>query len=81
MASVNKTGNGLIDMIELEVDVINRRMGLAVLSDGQEVPIVNWLNEFGECAPQEAFSCTCGPDFDCKWYAVDLSQFTGVVLQ
>lgn len=62
-------------MIELEVSTINRRLGIAILSDGQEVPVTTWVNGNGECDPNDAIACVCGPDFDGNWYSVDLSAF------
>lgn len=64
-------------MIKLEVDLIHRSRGVALLSDGQEVPITSWMDGAGECDPIDATACVCGPDFDGKWYAVDLTQFGG----
>ena len=66
-------------MIDLEVDAIHRGRGIAILSDGQEVPVTNWRNEDGECDASAAASCVCGPDVDGTFYAVDLSRFTGAV--
>ena len=67
--------------ILLEVDCIHRGMSIAILSDGQEVPIANWIGAAGECAPEDAIACVCGPDFDGHWYSVKLSDFTGAVIQ
>ena len=68
--------------IDLEVDAVHRARGIAILSDGQEVPITNWIDIDGnECDYADAVACACGPDFDGKWYAVSLGSFTGVVIQ
>ena len=68
--------------IELEVDAVHRARGIAILSDGQEVPITNWIDIDGnECDYADAVACACGPDFDGKWYAVNLHCFTGVTVQ
>lgn len=65
-------------MIDLEVDMIHRQRGIAILSDGQVIPITCWLTADDETAdPTEAVACTAGPDFDGRWYAVDLTKFTG----
>jgi hypothetical protein len=68
-------------MIDLEVDLIHRERGIAILSDGQEVPITAWFSapDALPCEPKEAASCVAGPDFDGRWYAVDLTKFTGQV--
>ncbi len=51
-------------MITLEVDAIHRSRGIAILSDGQEVPIVQWIAAGNDAAdPHEATACVCGPDF------------------
>lgn len=75
--------SGGVEMIELEVDILHRGRALAILSDGQEVPITNWFDAGGDETEDgnAAASCVCGPDFDGRWYAVDLSQFTGAIIQ
>ena len=68
--------------IELEVDAVHRARGIAILSDGQEVPITNWIDIDGnECDSADAVACACGPDFDGNWYAVALGSFTGAIIQ
>lgn len=71
----------LHDLIHLEVDAIHRGRGQAILSDGQWLPITHWLNADGDCEAENATACVCGPDFDGNWYAVNLSSFTGPVVQ
>ena len=67
---------------DLEVDAIHRAGGIAILSDGQELPITNWIDADGdECAPADAVACACGPCKKGKWYAVNLHCFTGVTVQ
>ena len=64
--------------IALEIDAIHRAKGIALLSDGQEVPITNWIDIDGnECDYADAVACACGPDFDGNWSAVTLAAFTG----
>ena len=63
------------DHIYPEVELINRRTNVAILSDGQEVPITNWINADGECNAEDAVTCVCGPCFDNKWYSVDLREY------
>ena len=67
--------------IDIEVQMIHRRRGIAILSDGQEVPITSWLNADGECEPSKAVSCVCGPCFDGKWYSVDLREYERAIVQ
>ena len=68
------------EMIEIDVDMIHRGRSVAILSDGQEIPVTTWIGADGvECNPLDAVSCVCGPDFDGKWYAVNLAMFTGKV--
>ena len=67
---------------DLEVDAIHRDRAIAILSDGQELPITNWIDTDGdECGPSDAVACACGPDVNGKWYAVNLSCFTGAIIQ
>jgi len=69
------------DHIDLEVQMVHRKRGIAILSDGQEVPVTNWLDADGECNQEDATACVCGPCFDGKWYSVDLTQYEGVTIQ
>lgn len=69
------------DPIALEVDAIHRARQIAILSDGQEVPVTHWMDAHGQCGSGTATACVCGPDFDGNWYAVNLSSFTGAVIQ
>lgn len=81
-AKQKEKGRGMTDaQIDLEVDLINRKRGIAVLSDGQEVPIVHWVagDPIFDGDPEFAVSCVCGPDFDGKWYSVDLAAFGGLL--
>lgn len=66
------------NLIDLQVSAINKSLGVAILSDGQEVPITNFIDRYGDpCDEQDAVVIVCGPDFDGKWYAADLVEFTG----
>lgn len=69
------------DYIDLEVQMIHRKLGIAILSDGQEVPITNWLDADGESDQEHATACVCGPCFDGKWYSVDLKQYERTTTQ
>lgn len=70
------------DLIELEVQLVHRARGIAILSDGQEIPITNWIDMDGnECDYADACACACGPDFDGKYYAVALGSFVEVKAQ
>jgi hypothetical protein len=71
----------MTDQIVLEVDALHRGLSVAILSDGQQIQITLWLNATGECEPDDAASCVCGPCFDGYFYAVDLSKFTGAIIQ
>lgn len=68
--------------LDLDVDAIHRARGIAMLSDGQEIPVTNWIDIDGdECSQEDAVACACGPDANGKWYAVNLSCFTGAIIQ
>jgi hypothetical protein len=70
------------DMVDLEVQMIHRAKAIAILSDGQEIQITNWIDVEGdECGHADAVACACGPDSKGKWYAVNLGSFTGAVIQ
>lgn len=69
-------------MIELEIDLVHRARGIAILSDGQEIPVTNWLDIDGnDCDYADAVACVAGPDVDGNWYAVALGSFTGAIIQ
>lgn len=65
----------------LEVTAINRGQSIALLSDGQTIPITTWLDADGECGAGTATTCVCGPDASGRWYAVDLAGFDDAVTQ
>lgn len=68
--------------IELEIDLIHRARGIAILSDGQQIPVTNWIDIDGnECDYGDAVACAAGPDFDGNWYAVALGSFSGAIIQ
>jgi len=80
LAAIRKAGWKRGEMIDIDVDMIHRARSIAILSDGQEVPVTTWLGaDGGEVDPSGAISCVCGPDFDGKWYVVNLAMFTGKV--
>lgn len=66
-------------MSDLWVEAINRTTCLAVMSDGQILPITHWFLDGEDWDADEADSCVCGPCKDGKWYAVDLSEMDGVM--
>ena len=70
----------MTDYIDLDVQLINRGRRIALLSDGQDVPITNWLNAEGECDPDEAMFCVCGPCLGGNWYCVDLQEFDAATI-
>lgn len=58
-----------------DVELVNRALGIAVLSNGVQIEITTWLDDAGECAPEHALSCVAkGPDE--TWWAIDLSGFS-----
>jgi len=63
----------------LWVEAINRITNLAVLNDGQILPITHWFEDGGECEAEDATSCVCGPCESGYWYTVDLSEMDGVM--
>lgn len=65
-----------------EVAMINVALGVAVMEDGQELPVTNAFDEDGDdCDPEDAVACVAGPDRDGMWVSIDLKQFEGVKLQ
>lgn len=68
------------DHLDLDVQLVHRSLGIAILSDGQEIPITNWVNADGECSAEDAVTCVCGPCFEGKWYNVDLREYEHATL-
>ena len=69
-------------MANLDVVALHRGMGIAILTDGQKVPVTNWVGADGyACDASDAVTCVCGPDQDDNWYAVELAKFMETVTQ
>ena len=65
-----------------EVAMINVVLGVAIMEDGQELPITDAFDDDGDdCEATDAVTCVAGPDRDGMWVSIDLKQFEGVVLQ
>lgn len=64
-----------------EVQLINRQLEIAVLTNGQIIPITNWLDEDGDCDKAFAVTCVCGPCFSGKWYSVNLQYYENARVQ
>lgn len=59
-----------------DVQAVSRARGVAVLDNGERLPITNWFDFDGdECDPDDAVSVVAGPDRDGFWYAIDLFEF------
>lgn len=57
-----------------EVEVINRRRGIAVTRNGDRLAITHWFDDDGEdCQPDEAVSCVA--EYGSKFITVDLRDF------
>jgi hypothetical protein len=63
----------------LWVEAINRITNLAVLNDGQILPITHWFKDGEKCEAEDATSCVCGPCKSGHWYTVDLSEMDEVM--
>ena len=65
-----------------EVAMINVALGVAIMEDGQELPITNAYDDGGDdCDAADAVACVAGPDRDGMWVSIDLTQFEGAALQ
>lgn len=63
-----------------DIEAINRRLRIAVLSDGRHVPVTGWMDAAGEdCAPEAAVACVAGAD-GVGWWSVDLAGFGAVTV-
>lgn len=61
----------------MQVTAFNRTKGLALLSDGQTIPVTNWIGADGdECGPaDDPVTAVAGPSQDGKWFALALADF------
>lgn len=62
---------------KLDVIAVNRGDQLAMLDNGELIPVKHWLDRDGEfCEPDDAVACVAGKN-GLGWWAIDLDQFTG----
>ena len=65
-----------------EIAMVNVSIAIAITEDGQELPITNAFDGYGEdCDLGDAVACVAGPDKDGLWLSIDLTQYEGVMLQ
>lgn len=65
-------------MAELICEMINRKIAVAILSDGTELSITNWMDEnHDECDAAIAIQCIAGST-EGKKYIIDLTHFRPV---
>ena len=62
-------------MSDKTITAINRSLCMAIMSDGQQLPITNWINADGVCDPEDALAFVCGPDANGKWHMDDVQSF------
>lgn len=64
------------------IAAINRTARIAVLENGEAIPITNWFKAGGdECDALEAIVCVAGPCSNGKWYSIDLREYERTALQ
>lgn len=64
-----------------DVELINRQLEIAILTDGQTVPITDWFDENGVCDKEDAIVCICGPCSADRWYSVELRFYENVTVR
>lgn len=53
---------------------------VVVMSDGTEIPITNYFDEWGEeCEPDDAVTCVAGSD-SYGWITIDLTEFEQITV-
>lgn len=62
---------------DVYVEAVNLEKRLALMSDGEVLPIIKLINIEGkECDdPEDAFGAVAGPDANGKWAAIMLQEF------
>jgi hypothetical protein len=66
--------------MDIDVEAINIRAGLVLLSDGSLVPIVGYFDHSSSCEEVEKFSATqivAGSD-EKKWWSIEVARFNRV---
>lgn len=65
-----------------DVEMINYTHGLAIMDDGEIVPIVSWMDDNGDETPEHtaAVVAVAGPMKNDKWLTIDLSVFTQITV-
>ena len=63
----------------MNVTAVNRKAQIALLSDGQVIPVTNWFWAIDgtpmPCDPEDAVSAMAGPCEDGKYYSIDLTEY------
>lgn len=66
----------------MKIEAINRAKRIAVLENGETIPITDWFEMDGYgCDPSDAVTCVAGPCSNGKWYSIDLREYEGIILQ
>ena len=67
----------------MEVACVNRKLRVAIMEDGQELPVTNMFDGFGEETDDvdDAVSCVAGPDADGMWVSIDFTEMEKVAVQ
>lgn len=66
----------------MDIAAINRAKRIAVLENGETIPITNFFEAGGdECDPSDAVTCVAGPCSNGKWYSIDLREYERMALQ
>lgn len=66
-----------------EVSCVHRGKRIAVMEDGQVLPVTHLFDRFGDDTDDdnEAVACVAGPDSAGAWFSIDLTAFDGGPLQ
>lgn len=66
----------------IDVSMLSRSLRLAIMDNGESIPVVQWVDGDGEdCGPDDGVVCVAGPDAAGKWHTIDLTQLERTVLQ
>jgi hypothetical protein len=65
----------------IEVSSIHIASRVAIMEDGQQLPVTNAFDEHGDdCDLEEAVVCVAGPDKDGMWVTIDFRDMEKVRL-
>lgn len=76
-------GHGKLEMTIPEIATINLARRIAITEDGQQLPVTDMFDEFGDDCDdiEECVVCVAGPDSTGMWLTIDFRKMEKVAMQ